>query len=223
MYEKEVLELYRYCGICRFPINIDRIIWQIGYNIQSYTSASNFDREKAYEIKRDISYDGFIIRKEQKMYINYEQNSLRVRFTQAHEVGHIVLATKDEEAADNFASTLLAPRPIIYHNKLMTADSIAKYFKISGQAANNAILLKDYKPDKYGEEMIYYFFPNSKIGDPHETNSVIHASFNNDSSTRGGFNPSAEGSIEEILQKQRIRHRRRISGRWSIRNENTER
>lgn len=98
--------------------------------------------------------DAFTIRREYKSHIVYElfydshANKHRMRFTLAHELGHILLNHKmeapwEEKEADYFASQLLAPRPVF--NALSVrgfdtsnAELIALTFNLSRAAAEIA-------------------------------------------------------------------------------------
>lgn len=57
-----------------------------------------------------------------------------------HELGHIILKTTDDDAADRFASSILAPSAMVLCKELKTADQISKYFDISFAAANRSLL-----------------------------------------------------------------------------------
>ena len=160
MYERDVLDIYRFCGITRFPVDLHRIINSIAYCIKTYSEESD-SRSKLIELLR-ISGDAFLNRNRKTIYYNDGVRSLqRIRFSLAHELGHIIMVTDNEDLADIFASNLLAPRPIVYALGLRTAEEIATTFDVSISAANNVIAEMHrfglYNPDKSGNEMINYF------------------------------------------------------------------
>lgn len=139
MYEAEILEVYQHCNIKSFPVDCDLILQRFGYEVITYKQKADGNKEELQRLKQ-ISRDGFIVRKEEKMYLNDELYSKRILFTKAHEIGHLVMVSDNEDVADTFASNLLAPRPIIYAENLRTTDSISSYFGISISAANIALM-----------------------------------------------------------------------------------
>jgi len=178
MYEKEILELYQYCGIHSFPINCDDIIRKIGYKAVTYQEYAGNDKALYIELMQ-TSGDAFIIRRERMLYYNATADRRRQVFSKAHELGHIVLVTNDEDEADDFASNLLAPRPVIFAKQLKTAEQISQTFGISISAANNALIRGRYVPDENGFAIIDHFclraycpwpfnipYPNNLSGDP---------------------------------------------------------
>jgi len=158
MYEKYVLEAYEYADIYSFPVDCVAIVESLGYNLMTYTAASRGNAEKRKQMMK-ISGDGFISRMDHAMYYNEKVVKTRIRFTLAHEIGHIILITDDEDVADSFASNLLAPRPIIFHKELDTAEKIQRFFGISISAANQCLLPKSYVPNDTAYAMIDRFYP----------------------------------------------------------------
>ena len=156
MYEKEILELYRYCNVHSFPIDCDEIIRKIGYRTVTYQEYAGDDKAKFIELMQ-TSGDAFIVRRERMLYYNAMTDRRRQRFSKAHELGHIVLVTNDEDEADTFAAEVLAPRPVIFARQIKTAQTVSKVFDISIAAANRALISKVYSPDDMGMEMIDYF------------------------------------------------------------------
>lgn len=162
MFERDILDVYKFCGIDSFPVDLHKIINSIEYTLKSYREEScSAERLKELCI---ISNDAFLVRNRKTIFYNNDKvNSLRrIRFTLAHELGHIILVTNNEDLADVFASNLLAPRPIVYALKnLRTADKIASFFNVSIAVANN-VVMEMYKhgtnkPKKSWYEMMKYF------------------------------------------------------------------
>lgn len=106
--------------------------------------------------------DAITVRREQgriiyEMLYNERANPRRMRFTLAHELGHIVLNHKMEEPweereADYFASQLLAPRPVCNAFAMYGIDAsnpaiIAAAFRLSQAAADIAAGAPRHQPD----------------------------------------------------------------------------
>ena len=139
MYEKEILEVYEYCGIRSFPVDCDLILKKFGFDIVTYGEASDGDAGELRRMKA-ISNDGYVVPGEAKLYINEACYEKRQLFTKAHEIGHLVMVSDDEDVADAFASHLLIPRVVVYAEQLKTADEIAAFFGVSIAAANKAVV-----------------------------------------------------------------------------------
>ena len=160
MYERYVLETFEYCGIKSFPVNCATIAERIGYRIVSYQEVAKTKKDLINMIQ--ISGDAYVVRKDKTIYVNSDVQSLqRIRFSIAHELGHVILLTDDEDVANDFASNLLAPRPIVFAKGLKTAEEISCVFDISISAANNT--MKDmrkhgfYAPSEKGRALIEHF------------------------------------------------------------------
>lgn len=156
MFEKEVLALYKFAGIKSFPIDIYAIIAVLGYRILTYKEAAS--NESQLQRMKLISGDAFVIRKSKVICYNdqvpFEE---RIRFSLAHEVGHIVMMTDDEDIADAFAAALLAPQSMIFARQIKTAEKISEAFQISVTAANKAVLDRPVFPTDDMLAMIDYF------------------------------------------------------------------
>lgn len=78
------------------------------------------------------------------IYYNDSMPRTRVRFSLAHELGHIVLGHGDylvpenEAEANYFASCILAPRMAIHYAKCKNENDVAKIFLLSSEAARYA-------------------------------------------------------------------------------------
>ena len=168
MYEKEILAVYRYAGIKTFPVDLGAIIGMIGYTLKTYQETA----ESPEQLKKMLrtSRDAYVVRTHKTIYLNDDvPYAGRKRFSIAHELGHLILVTDDEDAVNSFASNLLAPRPIIFARQLKTADQIAKTFGMSISAANNALIGPAYVPDDTGFEIIDYFGERFSCPWPHNT------------------------------------------------------
>lgn len=168
MYEKEILDIYQKCNITYFPFSCDDVIHSLGYEIETYSHLIEKDPRSKSIIKK-YTHDSFLSRKKHIVFFNDRADNHRQLFSKAHEIGHIVLESDDEDSANTFASNFLAPRPITFQQGLKTAEQIRDYYGISISAANQALIGPFYYPDKYGEELMKYFEnlhkPKYKISD----------------------------------------------------------
>ena len=108
--------------ISALPVSVTKICKELNIEV------------KLYEPKDDN--DGFSYIKDGKAYIFVSKNSSvqRQRFTAAHELGHLILGS-DEQEANVFASRLLAPACVLWGLGVTDAQQISQYCDISLQAA----------------------------------------------------------------------------------------
>ena len=166
MYESEILEVYRFSKITSFPVDCGKIASAIGYKIMSYQDKAE-NKEQLMEMLK-MSNDAYVVGKDKIIYYNAAvKNERRIRFSIAHELGHIIMMeNENEDVANNFASNLLVPRPIVFAEKLHTADEISKYFNVSIAAANNVVVgMRKQKDYLKAYEMIDYFHMRWKCPD----------------------------------------------------------
>ncbi len=125
--------------ITELPISISAICKNMGISI------------RLYEAEEDNSGYSLIINGKAYIFINKNHSAERQRFTAAHELGHILLGhvgkyelvNREPNASDNpieqaanvFASRLLAPACVLWGCNISSADNIARHCKISRQAA----------------------------------------------------------------------------------------
>jgi len=101
------------------------------------------DKEQVILLNRSIDgmsyyYDDL---KEFHIIYNDSRKHARIRFTIAHEIGHIVLGHKEsneenESEADFFARSLLVPIPIILFKEISDEEIIMEEFDVSFQVAS---------------------------------------------------------------------------------------
>lgn len=108
--------------ISALPVSVTKICRELNIEV------------KLYEPKDEN--DGFSYIKDGKAYIFISKYSSvqRQRFTAAHELGHLILGS-DEQEANVFASRLLAPACVLWGLGVMDAQQIAELCDISLQAA----------------------------------------------------------------------------------------
>lgn len=145
-------------NINELPIKVSRIIRNLGIGLYTYQDNEEIIRKFGISEITKTS-DGFtlLMSNQYKIFYDSSKNNERIRFTLAHELGHIIckhefqlmaesyITTRNTEPSINdsiieteaniFASRLLAPACVLHELKLFTPDEIAKYCCISKQAA----------------------------------------------------------------------------------------
>ena len=141
-------------GTRDLPVKVSRICRGYGVTLRSYQVGAPLIRELGLEAQCDIS-DGFTVRSGDRCYVfyNMEQPPGRVRFTIAHELGHVLLGhlgdgehtvynresssenAPEEHTANVFASRLLAPACVLHALGAVTPEQIAAVCDISMAAA----------------------------------------------------------------------------------------
>lgn len=142
------------CGIDRLPVDLNVIRERLDVRIASYEDAKTLIQKRNLSVLT-AQTDGLTFYAGTEPVILYSEvcSPERIRFTIAHELGHIVLrhvapgsiTTKNREpsprdsqqetAANQFAARLLAPACVLWGLELHTADEIAAACRISKQAA----------------------------------------------------------------------------------------
>ncbi len=142
------------CHVTELPVDLNRILRQLG--VGAYTYQENRRLIEKLRLSGIAgATEGLSFYRKGKPVILYDNSLLpyRIRFTIAHEVGHIVLrhispgdVTKRnhepdiadsplETAANQFAARLLAPACVLWGLNIHTADEIGELCHISHQAA----------------------------------------------------------------------------------------
>ncbi len=127
------------CNIVELPVKIVKLCADLKITVKGYVSAND-----------DDGYSCMIGGKPY-IFVNNKAYEPRQRFTVAHELGHILLghvgkyelvnrepSSEDnpiEQAANIFASRLLAPACVLWGCNVQSADDIVKLCHISKQAA----------------------------------------------------------------------------------------
>lgn len=145
--------------ISELPVKITSVVKAMKIPIHKYGSNQDFIINNRLEALTETS-DGFTALIGGKHYIFYDETESprRIRFTLAHELGHIVcnhlygrtkngifISTRnaeplhsdnsEEKQANIFASRLLAPACVLHELKLFTTEQIAEVCQISKQSA----------------------------------------------------------------------------------------
>lgn len=141
-------------GTNDLPVKVSRICGAYGVTLRSYEAGAPMIRAMDLEAQCGVS-DGFTVRIGERSYVFYnaEQPPGRVRFTIAHELGHILLGhlsdgehtvynrepspedAPEEHTANVFASRLLAPACVLHALGAVTPEQIAAACDISLAAA----------------------------------------------------------------------------------------
>ena len=132
-----IYNIYKKYNIKKFPIDCFELVEKCGYKIKEFSDLT-VKKQKAFI---ELSEDACLI--DDTLY--YIEHSVygRIKFSIAHELGHIFLNTDSEDDADNFASHFLAPRIMIHKYRCETADQIHDIFGLSYDASNRALM--DYR------------------------------------------------------------------------------
>ena len=138
--DKQVKELLEDYSINSYPIMILDLAEKIGIKCVPYSQASN----RGFGNPEEISDDAFTDLTSNTIFYNDKVEVNRLRFSIAHEIGHIWLEHRDscphnEAEANHFAAYLLAPTPLILKLGFTKPQEIADYFKISNHAAYCAL------------------------------------------------------------------------------------
>lgn len=145
-YEKvyaAVLDVYEYCQIRSFPFSCKEVFAHYGYRLMSYHEVSEQNPE-LYQMCTLYSEDAFMDRTNHLVLYNSSIPGQRPRFSQMHELGHIILGhegekEEQEKEANLFAGMVLTPSMAIHYSRLRNADDLAYAFQISYNAASCAL------------------------------------------------------------------------------------
>ena len=104
MYEEQIANIYRKCEVTHFPIDCFAVMERMGFCVKSFTELLSENPELTF--LRNNSTDALTITNRKETFYNDRKSRKRIRFTLMHELGHYVLKTKSETAADTFASEI---------------------------------------------------------------------------------------------------------------------
>ena len=122
-----------------YPLDIYDLAKRMGFELVPYSA---FEEHRSLLMKQ--SEDGFNkYHEDRKIWSIYYNEKVelkeRIKFTIAHEIGHILLQTELEELANFFAGYLLAPVPLIIEYKYYTEEQIMGYFKVGYKCAHSCL------------------------------------------------------------------------------------
>ena len=138
-------------GIGQFHIKPRQIARRRGYCVFTYGQYLEATGRSLLEVAQRYGTDGFTLQIHGEYAIFYNPTSPipRIRWTLAHELGHILLGhgavcrfaqpvegkSREDRQADRFAADLLCPGPPLRRCGLHSAQELAKLCDLSGQAA----------------------------------------------------------------------------------------
>lgn len=139
---KRIIDAFDNSNVYSFPLDCQTLISEQGYRIYTYQqleSKSPELQEMCSIYSEDSFRDGF----SKIVAYNDKLPECRIRFSLAHELGHIILQHEKptqtaEKEANFFASNLLAPRMAIHYAGCKNETDVAKVFAISQEAARYA-------------------------------------------------------------------------------------
>jgi hypothetical protein len=133
-----ILETFINREIRSFPFDCEHLIKELGYKVHKYSELSETKLCNCLLVS-DESLKLF-----DNIYYNDGMPVNRVRFSLAHELGHIILDHGDyldpvkEAEANYFASHFLAPRMAIHYAKCKNQNDVSKIFHLSQEASQYA-------------------------------------------------------------------------------------
>lgn len=147
-------EILLACRVDRLPVDLNVILRHLGVRIFAYSrSRELLEAAGLTETAKQVSGLTFFAGAQPVILYNDAELPQRIRFTVAHELGHLVLGhvrpgehtrqnrepqlgdSPMEQAANRFAADLLAPACVLWGLDLHRAEDIARVCKISIQAA----------------------------------------------------------------------------------------
>lgn len=181
-------------GASSLPIDVDRIFTMNGilmYSADEAVSAANMPLPNGFVTNSSISaITQFLIINDKKFYVTiyktHDRNIGNIRFSKAHELGHIHLKHFEnysvpssydiqenhalwvlEREAEMFAAELLAPTAILRACQCVDKNSIQSLCNISAEASEYAVsdIKKDYhlkESDKASLEQQFYSYIKNK-------------------------------------------------------------
>lgn len=195
-YEKvyaAVLDVYEDCQIRSFPFSCKEVLAHYGYRLMSYHEVSEQNPE-LYQMCTLYSEDAFMDRTNHLVLYNSSILGQRPRFSQMHELGHIILGhegekEEQEKEANLFAGMILAPSMAIHYSRLRNADDLAYAFQISYDAASCALSkyyrwynhVLAYKMSPLDKRMYRHFYNQDKkcfVWNRHECSTCHKALYN---------------------------------------------
>ena len=148
-----VLNIYMALEIKDFPVDLHYLLESYGIQVYTYSECG---RDICLKYSKDSFSFGSKIFYDETLY------SKRIRFSIAHELGHIMLNHTrlaenkriEEKEADRFAASLLVPLVAVSRLDYKTLELLIDYFDISKKAAN--IAFAEYKHTYKGYRFMSY-------------------------------------------------------------------
>ena len=163
-------EILLACRVDKLPVDLNAVLRHLEVRAYSYSRGRELlEAAGLAEVAKQVSGLTFYAGQQPVILYNDAETPQRIRFTVAHELGHLVLGhvqpgehtrqnrepqpgdSPAEQAANRFAADLLAPACVLWGLDLHRAEDIAKACKISIQAAQFRAERMEilYKRDKF--------------------------------------------------------------------------
>lgn len=157
--DKIVYEFLFDYGITTFPINPKELCDKLGYNLIAYSS---FGEKIAVALAK--SENGFSFRNPKTnsctiFYNDIFRNSGSILFTILHEVFHLSGEGEfyeDEDLANHFAKTAIAPAPILIEEGIDEPTVIASRFGTSMEVAGYICQRMENRTNAMGDKILKY-------------------------------------------------------------------
>lgn len=139
-----VADMYEDLGYKKLPIDVFELCNRLRIKVIKYSELSTPNVMNSRRLSDD-GYNLFNVNTNQyEIYYNDIVLCERTSFTIMHEIGHIMLehtshAEINEQEANFFAKTALAPLGVIYKLKLRNALEVAKTFGLSMEFSENIV------------------------------------------------------------------------------------
>lgn len=152
-------------NINEYPLSINKIIKQNNWYLVDYQVYCSYKGKDIFELISKFP-DAFTVQDKNNNFLicfNSQNNRQRIRFSIAHEIGHIVLGhlyknEKLEKEANMFAARILMPMILIKELDLTNSEELAKLCDVSLESATYR--LKRFKAIK--ERKKFYTNPKEK-------------------------------------------------------------
>lgn len=142
-----VVDLIEDWGISEYPFSVWSLLVKMGISTIPFSSLPEGARQELLDYQLDaitLYSQDFNPRRTTIFYNDIGCSRERIRFTVAHELGHLVLMHPDtgdeiyEQEANFFANYLLVPAPLISETSVNDAESVSVDFEVSLSCAVSA-------------------------------------------------------------------------------------
>jgi len=137
--EKNIADLYEEYGIVELPIDPYKIVEKMGYELVEINENNEF---YSLMIAKEIDALTVETNEEKKIIYRNDQKEGRIKFSIAHEIGHIRMGHREEsmlanKIANHYAAYLLVPEVLIYCCKCDDYFDISEIFDVTLECAMN--------------------------------------------------------------------------------------
>lgn len=150
-----------------FPVDVFKLA-EVSFHVK-FIRYSELDKEKREKILAVPELeDSFTVfehwsdgRTTYLIYYNDSKTYYRQRFSIGHEIKHIIFGEEeptleDEEGADYFSKSLIAPKCLVIKNDVSSPEEITAKFELSPEPSNYLFKTIQNRIDKYGKELFDY-------------------------------------------------------------------